>query len=215
MRIFITYGCMHIKSGKHASCTFTCTNVRNMLAPKPTFAHGKKNRLPGRSQIAQEGSIIALLLGHFCFSLNLTVHPRSLAGWLMGVGRCILCFRANAFLEVCRCPFPTGGEGGRPPSERGIGVPNFAKAPWHCYQNEFFPCHLIPSKAQRGQQRSFYFSVFSTARDCSPRHPPCRRTTSTQRLSSSYRSAVRQSAQKESLQGLLGQVCGRKWRQRW
>ena len=63
--------------------------------------------------------------------------------------------------------------------------------PSHHY---FSPCHLIPSKAQRGQQRSFYFSVFSTARDCSPRHPPCRRTTSTQRLSSSYKSAVRQLA---------------------
>ena len=47
-----------------------------------------------------------MLFGHFCLSINLTVHPRSLARWLMDVGRCILCFRVNAFLEVR--PFPKG-----------------------------------------------------------------------------------------------------------
>lgn len=60
--------------------------------------------MPGRSQIAQEGSNFAswpLLLFP-----QLAVHPRSLACWLMDVGRCILCFRVNAFLEVC--PFPKG-----------------------------------------------------------------------------------------------------------
>ena len=116
-------GNMHC-AHSHAQMYVTCWR-------QPPRSPMEQNQVARTQPNSSGGIYITLLLGHFCFSVNLTVHPRSLAGWLMGVGRCIPCFRVNAFLEVWRC--------WRPPSERDIGVPNFAKAPWHCYQHELLP----------------------------------------------------------------------------